>query len=410
MKNGLVRAGKLTKTLSTKDHQQIFISGVTGSIGTSTLKIVDKFPERFSVFGVSVFSRIEDLAKIVLQYRPKVAVVGDQEGYLRLKSLLPQEILAGLQILVGQEGLNAAVSEGCIDTVVCGVVGLAALPSVLSALNAGKRLALANKESIVSGAALLKKALDQNLDSEIIPVDSEHSALFQCLLAVSENDLSELILTASGGPFLNRKRDQLADVTPELAKQHPRWSMGAKISIDSATMVNKALELIEAHWLFGVPEDRISVVVHPQSIVHSLIELNDGALLAQLGVSDMQGPIGFALSYPDNRLSALSQRLKLTEVARLDFLNLDTQRFPAVGLARSCVRAGGVASLVFNSANELAVDSFCKGQLAFSEIESLIESALEQFAGQIYSGSLEDLTEIDKSVRVWCAKKTKILE
>jgi 1-deoxy-D-xylulose-5-phosphate reductoisomerase len=372
------------------------ILGSTGSIGRSAVELAKRFPDRIKVHALCGHSNIELLAEQARELGPSVVASTDSGRIAELKAALGSEVLRSTRVLGGCEAASEIAALPEVTCVLAAIMGSAGLPSVLSALSQGKRVALANKESLVAGGELVAGALEAG-GGEIIPVDSEHAALFQALQGTTLSEVSRLILTASGGPFLRRDVKTLGSVTPEEATRHPRWNMGAKISIDSATLVNKALELIEAHWLFGFPENEISVLVHPESIVHCLIEMVDGSQLAQLSVSDMTGPIAAALTYP-KRVAGVLKPLVLSEVGALHFEALSSGKFSAVELARECLRAGGAATAVFNAANEAAVARFMERTLAFDRIVPLAESALKAFQGAAIH-DLQDLQRLERDVR-----------
>lgn len=380
--------------------KKLAILGSSGSIGQSTLRIVDKHPEKFSVFALTAHSRVEDLIRDIKTYKPRFVVVHTQEQIKKLQEIFPNP---DFEIRTGQKGLSELARIPEVDVVIAGIVGMAALPSVIAALESGKTVALANKESVVAGGSLLREAISRG-KGMLIPVDSEHSALFQCLQASSYEEVSRLVLTSSGGPFREKSRSELTSVTPEQAIKHPKWNMGAKISVDSATMMNKALEVIEAHWLFGIEESRIEVVVHPQHIIHSQVDFRDGSSLAQLSYPDMRIPIAYALSYPGPRLVGLVPTLDLTKISKLDFFALDPARFPAVQLARQVIVQGGAAGCVFNAANEEAVCAFLENRLSFLEIDQIVEQALEQL-GDLQASNIEALFDCANQTRAWIKQK-----
>lgn len=367
--------------------------GATGSIGTQTLEIVRLFPDRFDVRVLTCGQNVELLAQQAREFQPECVVVGDPEQVPVLR-----EALSGLDVNVhaGEEGLCRGATRADVDVVVGAVVGFAGLAPVLEALQAGKQVALANKETLVVGGALVKRALSQG-EGQLLPVDSEHSAIFQCLVGEEERNVEQIVLTASGGPFRTRSADTFDDITVSEALDHPNWSMGAKITIDSATMMNKGLEVIEAKWLFDLDLDQIQVLVHPQSIVHSMVTFTDGAVKAQLGVPDMKVPIQYALSFPA-RWTAPHERLDWSTMTRLDFELPDTDKFPCLRLAYEALTQGGTAPAVLNAANEAAVDLFLKEQIAFSDIPRAIEEALGTVS-TTGDPSLEDLYAADAEAR-----------
>ena len=372
--------------------RKIAILGATGSIGTSTLDLVGRHRDRFEVVAVTAATNAEALAESARRTGAKLAVVADQS---RLKQL--QDLLAGTQCraAAGEEALVEAAS-GDADVVVGAIVGCAGLRPVMAAVEAGKTIALANKEALVTAGDLMTRAARAS-GATLLPVDSEHNAIFQCLAGSRSKDVSKIILTASGGPFRTATVDFIADATPAQAVAHPNWSMGAKISVDSATLMNKGLELIEAHYLFAVPSEQLEVVIHPQSVVHSMVEFVDGSVLAQLGSPDMRIPIAYALSWPE-RIATPAQPLDLATIARLDFETPDLQRFPALRLAREALEAGGAAPIVLNAANEVAVAGFLAGRLRFPDIVGAVERALER-SDFARPQSIGDVLEIDRATR-----------
>lgn len=373
---------------------RVCILGSTGSIGKSALQIIRTNPEKFEVIALVAGSNSEELAKQILEFKPKIAALDSERAYLKLKGILPTNDCP--ELTFGANSIAEIVTRSDIDLVLAAIVGFAGLRSVLSALKANKIVALANKESLVCGGALVND-LVQSGHGSIIPVDSEHSAIYQVLQAQEKNNLKRVILTASGGPFWQKPLSEFKDITIEQALNHPRWKMGPKVTIDSATMMNKALEVIEAHWLFGMSADEISVLVHPQSIVHSLIELIDGSQLAQLGVPDMKGPIAYALRYPE-RIFNVMESLNLAKAYKLEFYELDNQKFPAVGLANEAIKQGGIATAVLNISNEVAVQAFLAGKISFCDIVPFVEKALNLYGDGTYS-CYEDLDNINKVIR-----------
>jgi len=380
-------------TSSTETPRGLAVLGATGSIGTQTLEVVRLFPDRFDVRALTCDGNVELLAEQVQEFHPEVAVVGTEERARELKRLLSDDTV---DVRVGTDGLCAVAARTDVDVVMAAVVGFAGLAPVLAALRAEKTVALANKETMVVGGTLVNEVLDRN-DAQLLPVDSEHSAIFQCLAGESERTVETLILTASGGPFRTRDAETFDDITVEEALDHPNWSMGAKITIDSATMMNKGLEVIEAERLFNVDVEQIQVLVHPQSIVHSMVAFSDGAIKAELGVPDMKVPIQYALSYP-SRWPAPHERLALTELTRLDFEPPDTKKFPCLRLAYDALEAGGTAPAVLNAANEAAVELFLDEQIAFLDIPRLIEQVLDRMSVRSAS-SLEELVATDAEAR-----------
>ena len=373
-------------------RRKIAILGATGSVGKSTLDLVERNPERFEVVAVAAGSNADALAEIARRTGARLAVVADENRLTRL-----QELLSGTpcRCAAGAAALSEAAT-GEAELVIAAIVGCAGLVPVMAAVEAGKTVALANKEALVTAGDLMTRAA-QSTGATLLPVDSEHNAIFQCLASAHVDDVSRIILTASGGPFRTAPAEQIAEATPAQAVAHPNWSMGAKISVDSATMMNKGLELIEARYLFGLPSERIDVLVHSQSVVHSLVEFVDGSVLAQLGAPDMRIPIAYALAWPE-RMVTPAQRLNLAEIARLDFESPDLSRFPALRLAREALEAGGAAPIVLNAANEVAVAGFLAGRLRFPEIAEFVAKALDENDAAA-PRSIGDVLEIDRATR-----------
>nr|WP_189495875.1 1-deoxy-D-xylulose-5-phosphate reductoisomerase [Luteimonas padinae] len=354
--------------------QRVAVLGATGSIGTSALDVIARHPETMRASALAAGRQVEALLEACRRHRPDDAAIADEAALPRLREGLRE---AGLSTRAhaGMEAIAALARDGGSDTVVAAIVGAAGLDSTLAAANAGKRLLLANKESLVLAGELVMAAAREH-GARIIPIDSEHNAIFQCLPADGDcADVRRLVLTASGGPFRGRDRASLAEVTPAQAVAHPKWSMGPKISVDSATLMNKGLEVIEAHHLFGLPANRIDVLVHPQSLVHSLVEFVDGSTLAQLGLPDMRTALAVGLGWP-RRIASGVGGLDLLAQGRLDFEAPDTDAFPCLRLAFDALRAGGTAPAVLNAANEEAVSAFLQGRIGFLSIPALVEDAL----------------------------------
>ncbi len=349
------------------------ILGATGSIGTQTLEIVRLFPERFRVVALTGNGNAELLAAQAKAFRPDFVVIGDEAKAGALRDALDG---LGIEVLVGPEGLDAAATASGVDTVVAAVVGFAGLRPTLAAIRAGKTIALANKETLVVAGELVRDLVAAH-ETAVLPVDSEHSAIFQCLVGEPPDAVEHITLTASGGPFRSRAAGTFDRITCAEALDHPNWDMGAKVTIDSATLMNKGLEVIEARWMFGLEPERIRVLVHPQSIIHSLVHFVDGSVKAQLGVPDMRVPIQYALSFPD-RWPAPHPRIDWTQLPRRDFEPPDTGRCPCLGLAFDALAAGGTAPAVLNASNEAAVALFLAEQIGFTDIPRLVEAALEQ--------------------------------
>jgi 1-deoxy-D-xylulose-5-phosphate reductoisomerase len=356
--------------------RSISILGSTGSVGRSTLAVVDSFPEALRVVGLAAGGNVELLAEQIERYRPSLASVKSEADALRLRSRFP-----GLEVVPGIEGACAVASMDSADAVIAAIVGAAGIPAVYAALVRGKRVGIANKEVLVAAGDVMTRAAREH-GGEILPVDSEHNAVHQAIRCGTHPEIQRVILTASGGPFLQRDLATFDDISIEAALAHPTWRMGNKISIDSATMMNKGLEVIEAHHLFALPADQIDIVIHPQSIVHSMVEYVDGSIIAQLSTTDMKFPIQYALLYPE-RVPAPFARLDLAKMRSLEFLPVDPRRFPAVELAYSALRAGGSMPAVLNAANEVAVERFLAGELPFAGIVDMVSRVLDRHAGQV---------------------------
>lgn len=384
--------------------QSVCILGATGSIGQSTLKILEQHPEKYSVFAVTAQSRIQELSEICKQFRPRVVVVPENKVQ-ELQQYLAKLQLDHIEILTGEEGLVSVAEHPEVDVVMAAIVGAAGLLPTLAAVKSGKRVLLANKEALVmSGDLMIQAAKDHQ--ALLLPVDSEHNAIFQCLpqnyLQIERNGqpklgVAKVLLTASGGPFLNHTLEQLENVTPAQAVKHPNWSMGQKISVDSATLMNKGLELIEACHLFSISEHFVTVVVHPQSIIHSMVQYVDGSTLAQMGNPDMCTPIAHALAWPE-RIQTHVPALDLFDVATLNFTQPDTTRFPALKLARQAMRAGGLAPSILNAANEVAVAAFLEQKIGFLHIAQVVEHTLNQVHNGV-ADSIDTILETDKLAR-----------
>lgn len=371
--------------------QTIAILGSTGSIGTQALELVRLHPEEFRVVALTARSSREKLFAQVREFRPEVAGLTEPIPM----SEIPEDVRF-CRWVMGADALHAAAAEVPADMVLVSVVGIAGLQSVMDALGANRQVLLANKEALVTGGHLVMDAA-KRIGKPILPVDSEHSAIFQCLQAAGGNQPVRLLLTASGGPFRTWTREQMQNATRAQALKHPNWSMGAKITIDSASMFNKALEIIEAHWLFDMPPEKIQVVVHPQSIVHSAVEFADGAVLAQLGVPDMRVPIAYAMTYP-RRIPTGSKPLDLFSIGTLTFEPGDPVRFPALRLAGECLNAGGAACTILNGANEIAVAAFLRDVIPFGAISRIVEGTLEA-CGAMPADTLDDIFHADLEAR-----------
>ncbi len=380
--------------------QHITILGATGSIGMSTLDVVARHPERYAVYALTAHNRVEELAQQCERFQPAVAVVGTAEGAQTLSRLLAEKKLK-TEVAYGEAALCAVTSDARCDVVMAAIVGAAGLAPTLAAARAGKKVLLANKEALVMSGQLFMDAIAAS-GATLLPIDSEHNAIFQCLpqgyrRLPEQFGIAKILLTASGGPFLNRAIDTLEDVTPEQAVAHPNWVMGRKISVDSATMMNKGLEVIEAHWLFGASPAQIDVVIHPQSVIHSMVSYVDGSVLAQLGNPDMRTPIAHALAFPERIASGVAP-VDLVSIAQLRFESPDYLRFPCLKLAYDALNAGGTAPAVLNAANEVAVQAFLDRQIGFRMIDRLIANVMDRVPATLAS-DVDELLEQDRRAR-----------
>ena len=391
--------------------QNITVLGATGSIGSSTLDVISQHPERYQVFALTAHTRISELHDLCVQYRPRFAVVADPTHAQRLQSDLHTLGVATV-VLAGPQGLCDVAAHPEVDVVMAAIVGAAGLASAMAAVVAGKKILLANKEALVMSGALFMRAVHEH-GAQLLPIDSEHNAIFQCLPCNYADGLApvgvrRILLTASGGPFRNSSYAELEQVTPAQACAHPNWSMGQKISVDSATMMNKGLELIEACWLFDARPEQVEVVIHPQSVIHSLVDYVDGSVLAQLGNPDMRTPIAHAMAWPERITSGVAP-LDLWALARMDFIAPDLQRFACLRLAIESAQAGGVAPIVLNAANEVAVAAFLNERIRFTHIPQLIEDVLStDIPGRI--DTLESIVAVDQHARrqanTWLQKQS----
>ncbi|MCX6354644.1 MAG: 1-deoxy-D-xylulose-5-phosphate reductoisomerase [Candidatus Aureabacteria bacterium] len=376
--------------------KQIALLGSTGSIGVSTLEVVSAFPGELRVVGLGARRSVKKLREQIARFSPRLVAVDDAAKARELRSLVGD----GVEIVSGSEGMARLATMPEADTVVSAMVGAAGLVPTLEAIRAGKRIALANKEVLVcAGEFVMQEVASRGVD--LIPVDSEHSAIFQCLKAGRHGEVRRIILTASGGPFLNWPIEEMDRATAGAALAHPRWSMGKKVTVDSATMMNKALEMIEAHWLFGIECERIAVVVHPECIVHSLVEFRDGSIIAQMSLTDMRIPIQHALFFPD-RFPAPWGALQLDTLGALHFEKPDPDRFPALGLARMALEAGGTMPAVMSAANEVAVERFLKEEIAFTGIVTLVREVMEDHT-PVKSPEIDEIVRADR----WAREKAK---
>ncbi|MDN4594463.1 1-deoxy-D-xylulose-5-phosphate reductoisomerase [Polycladomyces subterraneus] len=372
--------------------RHLAILGSTGSIGTNTLAVAAEHPDQFEVMALAAGTNVEEMVRQVNRFRPRLVSMATKEAAEAVQS----RVDAGVKVMWGDEGVMAVATHPDADYVVSALVGSRGLRPTLAAIEAGKAIGLANKETLVTAGHIVKKAAER-AGVTIYPIDSEHSAIFQCLNGERHKDVHRIILTASGGAFRDWTREQLAEATPEAALKHPNWSMGAKVTIDSATMMNKGLEVIEAHWLFDLSYDRIDVVIHPESIIHSMVEFVDGAVMAQLGTPDMRVPIQYALTYP-KRLSLSTKRLDWVELGSLHFRRADFDRYPCLRMAYEAGRIGGTMPTVLNAANEVAVERFLAREISFLEMEKVIERVMERHQ-PITEPSLEAIDEADRWAR-----------
>ncbi len=385
--------------------QYVTVLGATGSIGSNTLDVIQRHPERYQVYALSAATQIDKLVAACEIHRPKYAVVLDEQNAQRLAKLL-REVGSETEVRYGEQALIEIASAAEVTTVMAAIVGAAGMSATLAAAEAGKRVLLANKETLVLAGQLFMDAVSRS-GCVLLPIDSEHNAIFQSLpgfyreqpysYTLADAGVERILLTASGGPFRTRDAATFAQITVAEAVKHPNWSMGRKISVDSASMMNKGLEVIEAKWLFNARADQIQVVVHPQSVVHSMVQYRDGSVMAQLGSPDMRTPIAYGLAYPE-RIEAGVQALDLFAVGRLDFSPPDLTRFPCLSLAFAALKAGGAAPAVLNAANEVAVAAFLNEQILFTDIPAVIESALEQLS-TLPALSIEELMQADAQAR-----------
>jgi len=379
--------------------KQIAILGSTGSIGKNALRVIDSLGPQYEVVALSAHSRIELLAEQARLYNPAFVAITDSDYAEQLRRLIGD---LDIEILAGPDGLIKIAELQEVDIILTAIVGAAGLPAVLAAANKGKRLAIANKEPLVIAGELLRKEIEEN-GGVILPVDSEHSAIFQAMQSGSREEINKIILTASGGPFRRMNHEDIRNVTLEQALAHPVWEMGPKITIDSATMMNKAFEIIEAHWLFDIPVEKIEVLIHPESIVHSIVEFVDGSMIAQLGEPDMCLPIQYALTYPQ-RVAGIARTLRLEEIGKLTFEKPNLETFRALSLGYEVARKGGTAPVVFNAANEAAVEEFLAGRIKFVNIVEIIENCLDRHNVKP-TICLEEVLEAD----AWARREVKEL-
>jgi len=376
------------------------ILGATGSIGVNTLDVASRYPDKYKVVALSANSQVDRLVEQCEQYQPEYAVIANETAAQQLEKKLKDKNLS-VKVLAGNEGLETIASLPQVDFVMAAIVGAAGLKPTLAAARSGKRILLANKEALVMSGQLFMDEVKKN-NAELLPIDSEHNAIFQCMpenydKGLAKSGITKILLTGSGGPFRTTPFSELTNVTPDQACAHPNWSMGRKISVDSATMMNKGLEIIEACWLFNTNPDNIQVVVHPQSVVHSMVEYSDGSVLAQMGQPDMRTPIAHALSWPD-RIESGVEKLDLFSISKLEFEQPDYERFPCLRLAEEAIREGGSAPCILNAANEVAVASFLDNKLKFTDIPFVVEETLKKVVARPAT-SLKEILEDDLSAR-----------
>ena len=375
--------------------KEITILGSTGSIGVNTLDVISRHRDKFNVKALTANTNLDVFLDQCIQHKPEYAVMADEDCASKLEEKLKKEA-PDVSVLAGADSLLQVAELETVDYVMAAIVGAAGLLPTLAAAKAGKRVLLANKEALVMSGKLFMDTVLQN-NAELIPIDSEHNAIFQCISTANTSSISNIILTASGGPFLDTPINELSSKTPEQACKHPKWDMGRKISVDSATMMNKGLEVIEASWLFNIKSETIKVVIHPQSIIHSLVEYKDGSVLAQLGNPDMRIPIAYGLAWPE-RIETCAQRLDLFDIAHLDFKEAEADRFPCLQLAREAIKQGGTSCVILNAANEVAVNEFLNKRIKFTDIPTIIESVMSDIT-QNTANTLEVILRDDGLAR-----------
>ena len=372
--------------------KKVFILGSTGSIGVSSLNVIEQLKDEFEVAALTVNANVDLLLEQIKKFKPKYIAVRNKTAAQKIVSHLPPDT----KLFIGEEGLLEAAAHCEYDVFIGAMVGFAGLAPTIEAIKRGKRIALANKETLVVAGEFVTNLCSEN-QAEILPVDSEHSAIYQCLIGENLSEVEKIILTASGGPFLDKDKSFFEVATIDEALNHPNWKMGNKITIDSATMMNKGLEVIEAKWLFGLPKEKIEVVIHPQSIIHSMVQFVDGSIKAQLGLPDMRLPIQYALTFPE-RMNNNLERTDLTKIGTLTFIDPDYKKFECLKLAYDALNTGGTAPCVLNAANEIAVDKFLKKEIKFSHIPKMIDNALNKFEGNGVS-DLDTIFEYDRKTR-----------
>lgn len=375
------------------NKKNVAVIGSTGSIGRQTLDIIAQHPDKFSAEVLTANTQADLLIEQALKFNPNVVVIADKTQYAKVKEALSQ---TDIKVFAGKESIDDVVQMDCVDVVLMALVGFAGLSPTIKAIEKGKLIALANKETLVVAGEYVMSLVKQN-NTAILPVDSEHSAIFQCLIGEINNEINKIYLTASGGPFRNLNAEELSKVSVAQALNHPNWAMGKKVTIDSATLMNKGFEMIEAKWLFDIKPSKIEAVIHPQSIIHSMVEFEDGSIKAQLGIADMRLPIQYALSFPE-RLPNSSEKLDIYKYSTLTFEKPNRELFPCLDMAYYAIEKGGNAPAIMNAANEVAVEAFLKEKIKFIEIENIIEKAFNTFAF-VEKPSLEDYFKTDELVK-----------
>ncbi|MDP6217946.1 MAG: 1-deoxy-D-xylulose-5-phosphate reductoisomerase [Alphaproteobacteria bacterium] len=373
--------------------KRLTVFGATGSVGSSTLSLVREHPDKFSLHALSANSDYHSLAQLAQEFQPSYVVIAEKAFYTPLSELLAG---SGITVLAGQKALEEVAAQK-VDLLVAAIVGLAGLAPVWRAVEAGQNIALANKETLVAAGHLIMPTAEKN-GATLLPIDSEHNAIFQCLRYENQVDIEKIILTASGGPFREMSAAEMRNVTIEQALSHPNWSMGPKVTIDSATMMNKGLELIEAAWLFDRGAEKLDAIIHPQSSIHGLVGFKDGSWLAQLGIADMRVPISYALGWPD-RLGWQGQEFDFTQALQLDFIPIDLQKFPCFSLARQVLGQPAEQAIILNAANEIAVAEFLAGKIGFADIAAIVEGALAKGDSGIKADSYEAVIALDREIR-----------
>ena len=372
--------------------RKIAILGATGTIGQAAIDIISKYPDKFEIYSLAVNSNIDRLKELVIKFKPKEVTIFSEEYYNKFKEEFSPEY--NLKIYHSIEGLNILASNPEVDIVIISVVGAIGLYPTITAIKNEKHVALANKETLVIGGELINNLLNKYPKAKLLPIDSEHSAILQCLEAANNNPIEKIIITASGGPFVDIDKNKFKDISVEMALKHPTWNMGKKITIDSSTLINKGLEIIEAHYLFNIEYNKIEPIIHRQSIIHSMVEFEDGSIIAQLSITDMKLPILYALTYPKRYKTNL--KLNLYEISKLTFEKVDFDKFRGLKLAIEAGKKGNIYTIIFNAADEVAVDAFLNKKIRYDQIENVIEETLNSYSGSIDVLKIEDILYLDK--------------